>query len=103
MDVWFATDLDREGEAIAWHLADTLGVQIFDAKRVVFNAITKTEIARAFETPRAASTAARSTRSRPGGSWTGSWGIRYRRLLWKKVAGGLSAGRVQSVGGAPGR
>src|SRR5690606_2469149 len=43
-DVWFATDLDREGEAIAWHLAETLGVPLAGAKRVVFNAITKAEI-----------------------------------------------------------
>jgi DNA topoisomerase-1 len=51
IDVWFATDLDREGEAIAWHLAQELGVSPKQAKRVVFNAITKSEIQRAFENP----------------------------------------------------
>ena len=45
-DVWFATDLDREGEAIAWHLAQELGIKPNAAKRVVFAAITKGEIAR---------------------------------------------------------
>jgi DNA topoisomerase-1 len=96
-DVWFATDLDREGEAIAWHLADSLGVQIFDAKRVVFNAITKDEIARAFDSPRSIdgckvdAQQARRILDR-------IVGYQVSPLLWKKVAGGLSAGRVQSVG-----
>ncbi len=96
VDVWFATDLDREGEAIAWHLADTLGVPIFDAKRVVFNAITKSEIARAFESPRSIdgckvdAQQARRILDR-------IVGYQVSPLLWKKVAGGLSAGRVQSV------
>src|ERR1043165_3294220 len=52
-DVWFATDLDREGEAIAWHLAQELGIEAADAKRVIFDAITKTEIQKAFANPRA--------------------------------------------------
>src|SRR5678809_952902 len=51
-EVWFATDLDREGEAIAWHLSQELGVSPEHAKRVVFDAITKTEIQRAFANPR---------------------------------------------------
>ena len=51
-DVWFATDLDREGEAIAWHLCQALQVPLADAKRVVFNAITKSEIENAFANPR---------------------------------------------------
>ena len=51
-DVYFATDLDREGEAIAWHLAQALGIDESTAKRVVFNAITKREIENAFEKPR---------------------------------------------------
>ena len=95
-DVWFATDLDREGEAIAWHLAETLGVPLADAKRVVFNAITKAEIARAFEhprkieTPRVDAQQARRILDR-------IVGYQVSPLLWKKVAGGLSAGRVQSV------
>ncbi|HHN78976.1 MAG TPA: DNA topoisomerase I subunit omega, partial [Phycisphaerales bacterium] len=50
-DVWFATDLDREGEAIAWHLAQELGISPEQAKRVVFAAITKKEIERAFANP----------------------------------------------------
>ena len=50
-DIWFASDLDREGEAIAWHLAELLGVDPTKAKRVIFNAITKKEIAEAFDHP----------------------------------------------------
>ena len=52
-DIWFATDLDREGEAIAWHLTQVLDVDPASAKRVTFDAITKTEIQRAFRQPRA--------------------------------------------------
>src|SRR5690606_12895097 len=95
-DVWFATDLDREGEAIAWHLAETLGVPPQGAKRVVFNAITKAEIDRAFQHPRSIDTGkvdaqqARRILDR-------IVGYQVSPLLWKKVAGGLSAGRVQSV------
>ncbi len=51
-DVWFASDLDREGEAIAWHLAELLKVDPTKAKRVIFNAITKKQIEEAFEHPR---------------------------------------------------
>ena len=96
VDVWFATDLDREGEAIAWHLAEALGVPVNQAKRVVFNAITKAEIGRAFETPRGINQnkvdaqQARRILDR-------IVGYQVSPLLWKKVAGGLSAGRVQSV------
>jgi DNA topoisomerase-1 len=95
-DVWFATDLDREGEAIAWHLAQSLGVPSNEAKRVVFNAITKTEIANAFSKPRhidenrVNAQQARRILDR-------IVGYQVSPLLWKKVAGGLSAGRVQSV------
>ena len=95
-DIWFATDLDREGEAIAWHLAQALGVDISTAKRVVFNAITKTEIQNAFNTPHAIdenkvnAQQARRILDR-------IVGYQVSPLLWKKVAGGLSAGRVQSV------
>ena len=52
-EIWFATDLDREGEAIAWHLTQVLGVDPSRAKRVTFDAITKAEIQRAFQSPRA--------------------------------------------------
>jgi len=95
-DVWFATDLDREGEAIAWHLAQELGVEIKSAKRVVFNAITKAEIERAFENPhvidedKVNAQQARRILDR-------IVGYQVSPLLWKKVARGLSAGRVQSV------
>lgn len=95
-DVWFATDLDREGEAIAWHCAHALDYPIKDAKRVVFNAITKAEIQRAFEKPRPLeinrvdAQQARRILDR-------IVGYQVSPLLWKKVAGGLSAGRVQSV------
>ncbi len=95
-DVWFATDLDREGEAIAWHLAQALDVPVNTAKRVVFNAITKTEIENAFSQPRSIdenkvnAQQARRILDR-------IVGYQVSPLLWKKVAGGLSAGRVQSV------
>src|SRR6185436_7643474 len=95
-DVWFATDLDREGEAIAWHLAQELGVEPDRAKRVVFDAITKGEIERAFSHPhpidedRVNAQQARRILDR-------IVGYQVSPLLWKKVARGLSAGRVQSV------
>lgn len=95
-EVWFATDLDREGEAIAWHLAQELGIRPADAKRVVFNAITKAEIQRAFQHPhpidedKVNAQQARRILDR-------IVGYQVSPLLWRKVARGLSAGRVQSV------
>ncbi len=95
-DVWLATDLDREGEAIAWHLVEALGLNIDAARRVVFNAITANEIRRAFDQPRhidmdkVNAQQARRILDR-------IVGYQVSPLLWKKVAGGLSAGRVQSV------
>ncbi len=95
-EVWLATDLDREGEAIAWHLQEALGLDATKAKRVVFNAITKEEIRKAFEKPRSVdmdkvnAQQARRILDR-------IVGYQVSPLLWKKVAGGLSAGRVQSV------
>lgn len=95
-EVWFATDLDREGEAIAWHLAQELGIPSSQAKRVVFAAITKDEITRAFSNPhpinedRVNAQQARRILDR-------IVGYQVSPLLWKKVARGLSAGRVQSV------
>ena len=94
--VWFATDLDREGEAIAWHLADEIGIQPAVAKRVMFSSITKEEIGRAFGNPhpidmdRVNAQQARRLVDR-------IVGYQVSPLLWKKVARGLSAGRVQSV------
>ncbi|MGI9015448.1 MAG: type I DNA topoisomerase [Phycisphaerales bacterium] len=95
-DVWFATDLDREGEAIAWHLAQELGIEASQAKRVIFNAITRAEIERAFTNPlpidefKVNAQQARRILDR-------IVGYQVSPLLWKKVARGLSAGRVQSV------
>jgi len=96
VDVWFATDLDREGEAIAWHLAQALGVPDDQAKRVVFNAITKTEIVHAFSNPRSINTS-RVNAQQARRILDRIVGYQVSPLLWKKVAGGLSAGRVQSV------
>ena len=94
--IWLATDLDREGEAIAWHLAEALDINPNQANRVVFNAITKSEIEKAFQHPRPVdidkvnAQQARRILDR-------IVGYQVSPLLWKKVAGGLSAGRVQSV------
>jgi len=95
-DIWFATDLDREGEAIAWHLAQALKVDPAHAKRVVFNAITKTEIQNAFNKPRPIDQN-RFNAQQARRILDRIVGYQVSPLLWKKVAGGLSAGRVQSV------
>jgi len=95
-DIWFATDLDREGEAIAWHLTQVLGVDPIHAKRVTFDAITKSEVQRAFQSPRAINMP-RVEAQQARRIVDRIVGYQVSPILWKKVAGGLSAGRVQSV------
>ncbi|MGL1956703.1 MAG: type I DNA topoisomerase [Colwellia sp.] len=94
--IYLATDLDREGEAIAWHLKELLGGGDDKFRRVVFNEITESSIQQAFSTP--------GELSMPGVNAQQARrfldrvvGFMVSPLLWKKVARGLSAGRVQSV------
>jgi len=94
--IYLATDLDREGEAIAWHLKEIIGGDDSKFKRVVFNEITENAIQQAFSTP--------GELSMPGVNAQQARrfldrvvGFMVSPLLWKKVARGLSAGRVQSV------
>ncbi len=94
--IYLATDLDREGEAIAWHLQEIIGGEPEKYKRVVFNEITKNAIQQAFETPGELNTDmvyAQQTRR----FLDRVVGFMVSPLLWAKVARGLSAGRVQSV------
>ena len=94
--IYLATDLDREGEAIAWHLREIIGNNKKEYRRVVFNEITKKAIQQAFEHPselnmnRVNAQQARRFLDRVVG-------FMVSPLLWSKVARGLSAGRVQSV------
>ncbi len=94
--IYLATDLDREGEAIAWHLREAIGGDPSRYRRVVFNEITKTAIQNAFKSPgmidqdRVDAQQARRFLDRVVGYMVSP-------LLWEKVARGLSAGRVQSV------
>lgn len=94
--VWLATDEDREGEAISWHLYETLGLAKKDTKRITFNEITKGAILKAIENPRQINKPlvdaqqARRVLDR-------LVGFELSPVLWKKVRPSLSAGRVQSV------
>ncbi|WP_289117256.1 type I DNA topoisomerase [uncultured Idiomarina sp.] len=95
-EIILATDLDREGEAIAWHLRELIGGEDDRFKRVVFNEITKNAIQEAFKHP------AQLNTDRVNAQQTRRFldrvvGFMVSPLLWKKVARGLSAGRVQSV------
>ncbi|WP_339916900.1 type I DNA topoisomerase [Yeosuana marina] len=94
--VWLASDEDREGEAIAWHLAENLKLDKSKTKRIVFHEITKSAIQKAIENPRdidyhlVDAQQARRVLDR-------IVGYELSPVLWRKVKGGLSAGRVQSV------
>ncbi|MDF1866996.1 MAG: type I DNA topoisomerase, partial [Saprospiraceae bacterium] len=95
-EVWLATDEDREGEAISWHLCKVLGLDELTTKRIVFREITKPAIQQAVQKPRLVdlnlvnAQQARRILDR-------LVGFELSGLLWKKVKGKLSAGRVQSV------
>lgn len=100
--VWLASDEDREGEAIAWHLTQVLGLPVDQTRRIVFHEITKSAIMAAIENPRTIdmnlvnAQQARRVLDR-------LVGFELSPVLWKKVKPSLSAGRVQSVARAPHR
>jgi DNA topoisomerase-1 len=94
--VWLASDEDREGEAISWHLFEVLGLKTENTKRIVFHEITKAAITNAIQTPRdidinlVNAQQARRVLDR-------IVGFKLSPILWKKIKPSLSAGRVQSV------
>lgn len=94
--VWLASDEDREGEAISWHLFEALGLRAATTKRIVFNEITKTAILKAIQNPRSIdqhlvnAQQARRVLDR-------LVGFELSPVLWRKIKPSLSAGRVQSV------
>ncbi len=94
--IWLATDEDREGEAISWHLVEALKLKPDTVKRITFNEITKTAVTKAIETPRSINIdlvnaqQARRVLDR-------LVGFELSPVLWRKVKPSLSAGRVQSV------
>jgi len=94
--IYLATDLDREGEAIAWHLREVIGGAKSRFKRVVFNEITRSAIQQAFESPGELDLA-RVNAQQARRFLDRVVGYTLSPLLWAKVARGLSAGRVQSV------
>ena len=94
--IYLATDLDREGEAIAWHLKEALGPEKYEYSRVRFNQITKSAIIESFDDPKEIDIdLVKAYRARR--FLDKVIGFELSPLLWKKIARGLSAGRVQSV------
>lgn len=95
-EVWLASDEDREGEAIAWHLAEVLGLDTKKTKRIVFHEITQSALDEAVKNPRTIDTKlVEAQQARQALDYL--VGFELSPVLWRKVAPSLSAGRVQSV------